>query len=113
MSEEDSSTYGINLTNSKKLKKYLPHLYEFKIMPNSALEKAIDEYISITKYRNKIIHYSKGNYKKVYNTEDLKKCIDDAPDKIEELFNQIYSSSEKFKNVGYPNWFRDRDYKNI
>lgn len=104
---------GIKLSNYKKLKEYLPELYGFKVLPDSSLDNVIDKYIKITKYRNKIIHYSQGNYKTVYNTEDLKECIDNAPKNIEELFNELNNASEKLKELGYPLWFKERQSRNI
>jgi len=104
---------GINLSIRKKFKEYSPKLYDFKIEEDSALDTAIDQYIEITKYRNKIIHYSPGNYRKVYNTDELKDCIDNAPNYIEKLFDELYEQSNKLKELGYPSWFKEKKSRNI
>lgn len=55
----------INLSINAKLKTYIPKLYDFEIKKGSDLYVAIENYKEITRFRNKIIHYSQGNYEKV------------------------------------------------
>ncbi|WP_353093799.1 HEPN domain-containing protein [Tissierella praeacuta] len=104
---------GIKLTNYIKFNSYLSNLFNFKVVKGSPLDIAIENYLEITKYRNKIIHYSDGSYTKVYDTEELKKCINSAPVVIQTLFDELYNVSLELVNVGYPNWFKDRKSKEI
>ena len=103
---------GINLSIHAKFNIHLCNLYNFKINKDSSLDRVIEKYIKITNYRNKIIHYSDGSYKKAYDILELEKCIKNSPDIIEVLFDELNNISS-IAELGYPSWFKEKKSRQI
>lgn len=95
---------GVKLTIHAKLYEHLPRLWKYEI--DSSLDDALKRFLELSKLRNRIVHYSKGSYAKVYDTSVLEDAVNTASLIIRTMFQKmsIAAQGTVSRNI-CPEWF--------